>query len=163
MTIDFDKITELYQQFPQQFQSIMLSTVTGEGMPHASYAPFVMDPERNIYIYVSGLSAHTTNLKTTGRASVLFIEDEVKTAQIFARRRLTYDCQAQVLAGDSGTWHYVADQFESRFGEMIRILKGLTDFQIFQLRPQGGRFVIGFGAAYMVDSEDLMKLVPVVR
>ncbi|MEO0759080.1 MAG: pyridoxamine 5'-phosphate oxidase family protein [Cyanobacteria bacterium J06648_16] len=158
---EFERVVELYNAFPQQFRSIVLSTVTDHGQPHASYAPFVMDLSKNVYIFISGLSAHTANLKGRGQASVLFIEDESKTEQIFARRRLAYDCSAQVIARDDGQWGAIATQFEDRFGNIIDVLKGLADFEIFQLRPESGRFVVGFGAAYRISGENLDTLEPV--
>ncbi|MFN7516202.1 MAG: pyridoxamine 5'-phosphate oxidase family protein, partial [Dolichospermum sp.] len=43
-----------YEKFPTEFTSIIMSTVNKEGIPDASYAPFVSDEDKNIYIYVSG-------------------------------------------------------------------------------------------------------------
>jgi len=40
------------------------------------------------------------------------------------------------------------------------MLRSLADFQILRLRPLGGRFILGFGAAYEVDSQDLSQLRP---
>jgi hypothetical protein len=76
-----------YEKFPTEFTSIIMSTVNKEGIPDASYAPFVSDEDKNIYIYVSGLATHTQNIHNHPFVSILFIEDEVKTKQIFARRR----------------------------------------------------------------------------
>ena len=129
------------------------------GLPQASYAPCVVDEERNIYVFVSGLSAHTQNLTATRKASVLFIEDEAKTQQIFARMRLSYDCTATLLERESEQWSAIAQQFEDRFGNIVEVMRGLADFRIFQLRPQSGNFVVGFGAAYKVDPDDLSKLI----
>ena len=157
---DFNRVTELYQEFPDNFRSITLSTVSADGIPQASYAPFLIDPDKTLYIYVSGLSTHTTNLKQTGRASILFIEDEAKTKEIFARRRLTYECTATVLPRDTLQWQQLIERFEQRFGQVIGLMKGLPDFQVFQLKPQAGQFVIGFGAAYRVDTENLDRLLP---
>ncbi|MBE9078546.1 pyridoxamine 5'-phosphate oxidase family protein [Romeria aff. gracilis LEGE 07310] len=157
--IPFETAVETYQNFPQQFQSIFLSTVKA-GQPQASYAPFVMDRDRNFYIYISGLSAHTENLKTSGIASVLFLEDEVQTTQIFARRRLSYSCDAAPVMPESAQWNQIADQFEARFGNIIQLFRGLADFQIFQLQARSGRFVLGFGAAYEVDPSNLGTLLP---
>lgn len=148
-------LVELYRTFPQQFRSLVLSTVTAKGAPHASYAPFVMDEQKAIYVFVSGLSAHTANLRATERASVLLIEDESKTEQIFARRRLSYDCAAQVLERNDRDWDAIAAQFAERFGGIIDVLKGLNDFDIFRLMPQSGQFVIGFGAAYRISGTQL--------
>ena len=157
---DLNRVTELYQEFPDKFRSIILSTVSADGVPQASYAPFLIDGDKTLYIYISGLSTHTTNLKQTSRASVLFIEDEAKTNEIFARRRLTYECTAQPLSRDTLQWQSLIDRFEQRFGQIIGLMKGLPDFQVFQLQPQTGQFVIGFGAAYRVNADDLNTLLP---
>ncbi|WP_121970847.1 pyridoxamine 5'-phosphate oxidase family protein [Leptolyngbya sp. BC1307] len=154
-----DQLAELYQSFPKQFKSVILGTVSAQGEPQASYAPCVVDEERNIYIFVSGLSAHTQNLTATGRASALFIQDEAQTPQMFARKRLSYSCEATLLERQSDRWQTIAEQFESRFGNIIEVMKGLADFRIFQLSPQSGRFVVGFGAAYDIDPNDLSQLI----
>ncbi|MGC1309955.1 MAG: pyridoxamine 5'-phosphate oxidase family protein [Phormidesmis sp.] len=147
-----------YQSFPGQFKSVILGTVSEQGTPQASYAPCVIDTERNIYVFVSGLSAHTQNLHATAKASVLFIEDEAQTAQVFARKRLSYDCTAVLVEREGELWQAIAQQFEDRFGNIIEVMKGLADFRIFQLKPHSGNFVLGFGAAYSVDPDDLAKL-----
>ncbi len=157
---DLNRITELYQEFPGKFRSVILSTVSADASPQASYAPFIIDDDKSIYIYISGLSAHTANLKQTGRASVLFIEDEADTKEIFARRRLTYECAAAALPRDTPQWQTLIDRFEQQFGQVIGLMKGLSDFQLFQLKPQAGQFVIGFGAAYRVNVNDLNSLEP---
>ncbi len=155
----FETALAAYQGFSDLFQSVVLSTVSEDGIPNASYAPFIIDESKNIYIYVSGLSSHTQNLYTVPRVSVLFIEDESQTKQIFARRRLTFDCTASLVDRDAQLWNQIVDRFEARFGEIIQILRDLPDFRIFQLTPSKGRFVIGFGAAYEVDPNNLSTLV----
>jgi len=154
-----DKLIEVYQDFPGQFKSVILGTVSPEGLPQASYAPCVLDQARNIYIFVSGLSAHTQNLTGTGKASTLFIEDESQAQQMFARKRLSYDCSAVLLSRESDHWTVIAEQFEARFGNIVEVMRGLADFRIFQLTPLSGRFVVGFGAAYDVDPADPSRLV----
>lgn len=154
-----EELNYAYQAFPAPFKSVILGTVSAAGQPQSSYAPCVRDEAGNIYIFVSGLSAHTQNLTATGKASTLFIEDESQTLQILARKRLSYDCTASLVARDSALWQTIVQQFEARFGNIIEVMKGLADFRIFQLCPQSGRFVIGFGAAYEVDPHDLSKLI----
>jgi heme iron utilization protein len=157
----FDEVLAAYQAFPTRRQSLMMSTVNADGTPHASYAPFVMDQNHHFYIYISGLSAHTENLEQRPQVSVLLIEDESETQQIFARSRLTYDCIAEPLARETLTWDQVVSLFESRFGNIIQMFRQLGDFQIFQLTPQAGRFVVGFGAAYEVDPQHPDQLIQV--
>jgi putative heme iron utilization protein len=148
-----------YEKFPTEFTSIMMSTVSQEGIPDASYAPFVIDDDKNIYIYVSGLATHTQNIHNHPFVSVLFIEDEVKTKQIFARRRLNFNCTANLVERETEKWQQIVDKFELRFGELISTLRSLPDFRIFQLIPKNGRFVIGFGAAYNISSDNINQLV----
>lgn len=159
---DLNRVTELYQDFPDKFRSVVLSTVSADGIPQASYAPFLIDADKSIYIYIyiSGLSVHTANLKETGRASVLLIEDEAETKEIFARRRLTYGCIVEALPRDTGQWQALIDRFEQRFGHVVGLMKELPDFQLFRLQPQSGQFVIGFGAAYRVNASNLTQLEP---
>lgn len=148
-----------YEKFPTEFTSIIMSTVNKEGIPDASYAPFVSDDDKNIYIYVSGLATHTQNIHNHPFVSILFIEDEVKTKQIFARRRLIFNCTAKLVERESEKWQQIVDKFQIRFGELISTLRSLPDFRIFQLTPKNGRFVIGFGAAYNISSDNINQLV----
>ena len=158
--VSFSDVQSAYVDFPTQMQSLMLSTVTPEGQPQASYTPFVMGRDRTFYIFVSGLSSHTQNLQSTLQAGILLIEDEAQASQIFARRRLMYDCTVILIERHEPQWATLADQFKRRFGNLVDMLRQLPDFQIFQLAPQGGRFVVGFGAAYEVNPENLEQLMP---
>ncbi len=154
-----EELIHAYRTFSDPFKSVVLGTVSNAGQPQASYAPCVRDGAGNIYVFVSGLSAHTQNLTATGNASALFVEDEAQTTQIFARKRVSYRCTATLVERGSEHWQTIVQQFEARFGNIIDVMKGLSDFRIFQLCPQSGRFVIGFGAAYDVDPADLSKLI----
>ncbi len=155
---NFETALAAYQALPRQMKSLMLSTVNEDGTPQASYAPYVIDDSYQLYIFTSGLSSHTQNLLRTGQASALIIEDEGEAGQVFARQRLTYDCRASRVERQTPRWDTMAEQFEARFGEIIAMLRQLEDFQMFCLSPQGGRFVMGFGAAYEVEPEDLSRL-----
>ena len=158
-----EKAQVAYENFPVQFGSIILSTVDAEGLPNASYTPFVMDEEKRIYIYVSGLATHTKNIYANPKVSVLFIEDESHTKQIFARRRLSFDCDSNLLTRDTPQWLEIVDKFQEKFGEIIEMLRSLPDFRIFQLTPTRGRFVVGFGAAYQISGDNLNQLTQITN
>ncbi|MEO1561755.1 MAG: HugZ family protein, partial [Cyanobacteria bacterium J06632_19] len=83
--------------------------------------------------------------------------------QIFARRRLNYDCTATLIERETEKWLNIVEKFEARFGEIIELLRGLADFRVFKLIPHSGRFVIGFGQAYHIDGDNLEKLVQIGR
>ncbi len=163
MMNQFEKAQAEYKNFPEEFTSIIISTVSKQGIPNASYAPFVIDDDKNIYIYVSGLATHTQNIHNHPFVSVLFIEDEAKTKQIFARRRLNFDCTASLIERETEKWQQIVDKFQLRFGELITTLRSLPDFRIFQLTPNTGRFVIGFGAAYNISSDNINQLVKITK
>jgi putative heme iron utilization protein len=163
MMNQLEKAQTEYEKFPEEFTSIIISTVSKDGIPNASYAPFVMDNDKNIYIYVSGLAIHTQNIHNHPYVSVLFIDDEAKTKQIFARRRLNFDCTANLVERETEKWQEIVDKFEIRFGELISTLRSLPDFRILQLKPNTGRFVIGFGAAYNISSENINQLVQITK
>ncbi|MBW4689162.1 MAG: pyridoxamine 5'-phosphate oxidase family protein [Komarekiella atlantica HA4396-MV6] len=154
-----EKVQLEYEKFTEEIQSVIISTVNAQGIPNSSYAPYVMDDAKNIYIYVSGLASHTKNLDANPHVSILFIEDEAQTNQIFARRRLSFDCTATLIERETQKWNKIVEQFQGRFGQIIEVLRGLADFRIFQLTPSEGRFVIGFGAAYHISGDNLHQLV----
>ena len=147
-----------YATFLDGFRSVVLATISPAGRPHASYAPFVRDEARNLYCLVSGMADHSANLQASGRACALFIEDESSAAQIFARRRLTYDCRAEFLAAGDAARADVARRFTERFGGIAQQLLAMPDFRPVRLVPEGGRFVIGFGEAFEVRGSDLSQL-----
>jgi heme iron utilization protein len=156
-----ENIQAEYEKFPEVFESVIISTVSAQAIPNASYAPFVMDDSKNIYIYVSGLSTHTKNIDVNPHVSVLFIEDEAKSNLIFARRRLSFDCTATLIERETDKWNQIVEQFQGRFGQIIEVLRGLSDFRIFRLTPSEGRFVVGFGGAYHISGDNLHQLVQI--
>jgi putative heme iron utilization protein len=163
MMSQFEKDQAEYEKFCEEFTSIIISTVSSQGIPNASYAPFVMDKNKSIYIYVSGLAIHTKNIHDNPLVSVLFIDDEAKTKQIFARRRLNFDCTASLIERETEKSRQIVDKFQIRFGELISTLRSLPDFRIFQLTPNRGRFVIGFGTAYNISSDNMNQLIKITK
>ena len=135
------------EQFIDGFGSLLLSTLNPDGSPDLSYTPFV-DHEEQFLILTSHLSAHTRNLINDPRAAVLFIEDESGCEQIYARRRLRFQCEAERFAKETTPWNELIDLFAERFGQIIDTLRTLPDFELFALKPLGGQWVKGFGKAF---------------
>ncbi len=141
-----------------QHESMMLATINEDGSPLASYAPFVVDSDKNFYVFVSLLSHHTKNLLQAKQASIMLIADETDTSQIFARSRLTFMCDAEELARDSDAWQAAAEHYDKRFSKMFGLLRNLADFKMFKLVPQDGTLVVGFGQAYTLYGDTLDQL-----
>ena len=142
-------------------QSLQLATLNAEGEPSISYAPFVQDETGGFVIFISGLATHTHDLLRHPTAAVLLIADEQATRQIFARTRVPYSCHASVIARDATEFPALLDALQARFGEVVGVLRGLGDFVLFRLQPQAGRFVMGFGQAFVLGGEDLRELQPI--
>lgn len=143
------------QQLLAGFKTLLMSTVSAEGIPDASYTPFVRMEDDSFYVYVSGLSRHTVNLEAIGLVSILFVEDERDAKQLFARRRLSFDCRAELIARDSARWQDAIKVFSRKFGEVVDLIQPLRDFKLFRITPEMGMYVKGFGRAYRISGGNL--------
>ena len=144
--------------FLGRFKTLQMATASATGEPEASYAPFVRAGDNAFFICVSDLSRHTGHLAANGRASILLVEDESEAAQLFARRRLVFECAAEQVERGTARWNAVMDLFERKFGEVIGLIRPLADFRVFALVPRRGVFVKGFGQAYRIAGSTLDAL-----
>ena len=150
MEEEFSAALEEMESLIGSVKSAMLASVGSKGDPLASYAPAYVDEKRRFYVYISSMAKHTSQIRRSGKASVMLIEDESVTENLFARKRLTVDCDAEVLDRDSEAWLEAIAAMEMRLGETMSYLKDLVDFDLFRLEPSEGRLVLGFGKAYRV-------------
>jgi len=140
-------------KFQQQQQSLILSTLDRNGNPSSSYAPFVTDDLFTYWVFVSGLASHTMNLQRHPQAGIMLLEDESTASNLYARKRFTLTCNVHHTARDDPAWNHTLDQFEQRFGPVIRTLRQLADFQLIRLQAQQGLWVSGFGKAFQVSND----------
>ncbi len=155
--INLDEVRDECKDFPSNFESVLIATVGTDGTPNASYAAY-LQIENDYYVYVSELSRHTENLRETGKASLLFIEDEDQASHLFARQRLTYDCTVTSVRRESTHFPEVLDAFEDKFGSFIQMLRDLKDFQLFCIQPTKGSFVRGFAQAFALKGEGMQEI-----
>jgi len=134
--------------------SVQLATLGSDGKPHCGYTPFVFD-ENDIIIFVSQLSLHTRDLLQCAEVSAMLIEDEQSARQIYARTRLTLQCQAKPVAHDDARFDQLLDKLEARHGATVSLIRGLPDFILFRLVPKSGMFVMGFGKAFHLSGHNL--------
>lgn len=132
-------------------KSIILATVDAEGNPNSSYAPFVQ-VDQTFYILVSFMAKHTKNLADGRKTSIMFIEDESATKQIYARERLTLEATASQIERDSLVWNTVVAKLKENHGKVVEVISGMGDFILIALQPVKGSYVNGFGSAYFVNS-----------
>lgn len=139
------------QELINASKSIILATVDAEGNPNSSYAPFVQ-VDQTFYILVSFMAKHTKNLADGRKTSIMFIEDESATKQIYARERLTIEAAASQIERDSEAWNTVVAQLKEVHGKVVEVISEMGDFILIALQPVKGSYVNGFGSAYFVDA-----------
>jgi len=147
MATELQQLLADCQQLQQSFSSILLSTVNEHWQPLVSYAPYI-EFSGGFYIFVSTLSEHTNNMLAKPLASAMFIEDEHSAKNLYARKRAVLQLSVHQIDLDSEVAQAVFEQMRQKLGNTIELLRSLADFKLLELRPQQGRFVVGFGKAY---------------
>ncbi|HIC43358.1 MAG TPA: heme iron utilization protein [Sulfurimonas sp.] len=145
--------------FIKDFQSVVIGTLDEKALPFSSYAPFVYMNQRS-YIFISNVAKHAVNLQRTPKASLLFIEDESKSEQIFARKRISLQCSSTLIPKDVEKFETVMNSFKIKFSEdMVSMLMGMQDFNLYELKTDYGEATYGFGEAYNIGGEFMEDLV----
>ena len=139
-------------------RSAVLSTIDNNGIPNASYAPIAIDIEKNIYMFLSELAKHTANLKSNKKVSLMLIEDEGYSTNIFARKRLTINAEVEIINRGTSDWYEKIIYLDDKYGENMKFLKKMSDFHLFQLTPIDALLVFGFGKAFKFYGEGLEKI-----
>ncbi len=153
-------IREAIDAHQQRFKTLLLSTLrtTGDGsgspvdlLPELSYAPYSLDPQGRFYIFISDLAGHSQNLRQHPECSLMLIADERDSRNLFARERLSYRCQAELVTQSDPQFESQLKLLQQRSGEVVKLLRNLPDFKLYRLTPVSGRYVVGFGRAYDID------------
>lgn len=144
---------ERVRDFLSDHRALVLATSGKEGLPTASYAPFIRS-DGNFYVYTSALSRHTKDMKESPRVSAMIMEDEQKAvSNPFARKRLTLSCVAEIVLRDSEEWQNILDCFGNVFRNSFELIRPLGDFTLFRLVPSEATYVEGFGQAYRLNKD----------
>lgn len=152
------QLQEAFENFKVSVKTLNLSTFDSSNRPRASYAPFIEIGDGGFYIFVSQLAAHTQDILANQEVSILLLEDEKETRQIFARQRISYQCQAERVSENADSYVKILDEMENRFGSVMKLLRTLPDFILFRLKPYEGQYVKGFGQAYKLTGNQLQTL-----
>lgn len=162
------EIQESISMLLEKQQSLLLSTLKEEkgiSQPYSSYAPYVYvcrEQDHAFYVFLSDLSDHSQHLRNKPEASILIIEDEVNSEQIFARVRVQYQVFSYLI-DDMKERQQAIEMMKQRFGDIIDVLSSLSDFRIFKLVPNSGRYIEGFGRAFNIHEGLSSKIQPVMQ
>lgn len=144
-------IADEAREFLETRKSLQLATVDSSGNPLASYTPFCRDQSGHLYILVSDLAQHGSNFDR-GVVSVLAIADENESSQIFARRRIQFECLSEEILRSEDDFNDISTLFKECHGDIVDTLVSLSDFRLIRLTPTKGRYIRGFGQAYETDA-----------
>jgi len=143
--------TEEVNVFVEQFLMLVMASMTPEGEPYASTAPFVR-VGNDFFILVSTVAQHGRNLLNSKKVSLLIAEDEALALQPFARKRITIEAAVCEILREEGAFEEMMILFGEKFdSDLINSLSGMRDFHLFKLSALGGNVVMGFGKAYRLD------------
>lgn len=158
MSEEFESALAEMEDLIDSVRCATLASCDSGGSPLASYAPVYVDENRCFHVYISSMAKHTSQIRRARKASVMLIEDESVAENLFARKRLTVDCAAEVIPRDSSAWNDIMLKMEERHGETMSSLKDLVDFDLFRLAPSEGRLVLGFGRAFRIFGDGLHEI-----
>ncbi len=146
--------TQNYRLLIQQQKTLLISSVSAAVEPECSYAPYVRDCEGVFYIFVSELAVHTKNMLQNRKASVLFIQAESDTENLFARERVVINCVVSEIQKDGTCFDEQIQFLKQKFGETVSLLSSLPDFHLLALTPVEGKYIAGFGQAFKINLQD---------
>src|SRR6476659_6180349 len=109
------------------------------------------------YVHVSKLGKHTTDMENDPRVSLLITEADDRRPDPQTLARVSIRGTAEMLPrGDPG-YAQVKNSYLERFPEAEQLFS-LGDFNLWKIIPKGGRFVAGFGRAFNLVPEALVKV-----
>ena len=146
-------------EFLEQIKSLTISSLDDKRYPFSSYAPFVKYNHK-YYVYLSLMAKHSSNLTQNKIASIFFCEDEQDCKNIFAKKRVSIQCETLKLAQNTQNEEEILNEFKAKFSEeMVNMLKKMGDFYLFEFTPFYGEAVFGFGKAYNLGGENFEEFV----
>ncbi|WP_417324691.1 HugZ family protein [Halarcobacter sp.] len=146
------------KEFLSEFKSLVISSLDEHNLPFTSYAPFILK-DNKFYVYLSTMAKHSHNLTKNKNSSIFFIEDEQNCENIFARKRVVYQCFTKKLSRDTDEFNELISLFEDKHGSTVSMLKDMKDFSFFEFEVVSGEAILGFGKAYNLEKKDIFELV----
>jgi putative heme iron utilization protein len=142
---DLVKVQKALDQFPFQRLSCILATLGNEEEVLSSYAPFIKTNE-GFVLFLSRTAPHFLNLISHPMCSLMLIEDESTSSDIYFRKRATFKAKAQMIP----TTEELLALFKIRHGALINALSKM-DFSFFLLVPSSGMIAIGQAQFFKFD------------
>jgi putative heme iron utilization protein len=145
-----------YVKFIKKFDSVLLATSCGD-IPHCSYSTYIIK-DNFFYIFISDIATHSDNLKSNPNLSLLFIDGEKDSTNIFARHRVSVSGISSMIEKHSQNYDDILDIFKQKFDSgMVDTLSSL-DFNVYQIKPTKINTYFGFGEAKEITNISLTDI-----
>ena len=129
-----------------------------DGEPNLAMVAYAFAEDfSTFYIHVSKLGKHTADMESDSRVSLLITEPDDRRADPQTLGRVSIRGIAEILPRTDPGYAQVRKVYLERFPEAEQFFS-LGDFNIWKITPKSGRFVAGFGRAFNLVSEALVKV-----
>lgn len=134
-----------------------LGTRDDRGDVFVSMVPYAIDPMAGeLLLHVSGLAAHSGNMRHAPRVSLLVCAAEPDGEPVHALPRVTLDANAVFTEPGSPEALRAREVYLARFPE-AEMMTSLGDFRFVRLQVLGARQVAGFGAARSLSADEVRR------
>lgn len=129
-----------------------------EGEPNLAMVAYSFAEDFSaFYIHVSRLGKHTMDMENDPRVSILITETDDRRPDPQTLARVSIRGMAEVLARNDPGYAQVRQIYLERFPEAEQLFS-LGDFNLWKITLKGGRFVAGFGRAFNLVPEALVRV-----
>lgn len=137
---------------------VLSLSVLIDGQPYVGLLPFAMQPDFSAaLIHASSLARHAKGLRDGAPVGFLVHALDRPDADPLQLPRLSFQGIARPLDKSTDVYRAARDVYLARFpGSEITF--SLGDFNLYELLPDSGRFVIAFGKAFNVTADTLRQL-----
>lgn len=134
-----------------------LATMRDE-LPRVSMVAYTVAEDFSaLYMFLSRLAQHTTDLEKNKYMSLLIAETDDGREDPQTLGRVSIRGKAEVMVVGEPGFTPVKENYLERFPSAKQLLK-LGDFNFWKITPNGGRFVAGLGKAYNITRDALIKV-----
>jgi putative heme iron utilization protein len=128
-----------------------------EGAPMVSFVLCSVAPDGSeFHVLVSGLSAHTQDMRADGRVSLMISASEEASKDPQSLPRLTIQGDAIEIPRNSESYSRARDSYLKRHPQSAGLFN-LGDFAMFGIRPRSLRFVAGFARAFSLQLDSFQR------
>lgn len=129
-----------------------------EGEPNLAMIAYAFAKDFSaFYIHVSRLGKHTVDMENDPHVSLLIAEADDRRADPQTLARVSVRGTAEILQRTDPSYVQVKNIYLERFPEAEQLFS-LGDFNLWKIGPKAGRFVAGFGRAFNLVPETLIKV-----